>query len=339
MIVRGLRRSVPEQTLYAADNARRTIEAGFTTVRDVGSDDLIDVGLRNGINAGLVEGPRMLVSGGSLGARGGHGDVTGFVPGAFGEETGLPDGIAAGPDGFRDAVRYRVKYGADVIKFHASGGVLSPGDEVDTPQLTFDEMSALIDEAHRLRKTVAAHCHGDSAAKEAVRAGVDSIEHGSFLTRETLELMKEHGTYLVPTLLAGHSLEDRLDAFPPEIAAKARQAIDSVDKMFRTAVDVGVPIAFGTDAGVFVHGRNPEEFALMVENGMEPIAALKAATSSCADLLDVDDRLGTLEPGKLADVVAMPGDPTAEIAATGRVFFVMKEGRIVTHDDPASEDE
>jgi len=329
MVVRGLRRDVPEKTLHAATYAKATIEAGFTTVRDLGAGDAIDVGLRNGIAAGLVPGPRMLVSAGSLGARGGHGDETGFRRGAFGEETGRDDGIAAGADGFRDAVRDRVKYGADVIKFHASGGVLSPGDAVDTPQLTVEEMTALIDEAHRLRKKVAAHCHGDSAAKDAVACGVDSIEHGSFLTRETLEQMKAAGTYLVPTLMAGHSLEDRLDDFPPEIAAKARQAIDSVDRMFKTALDVGVPIAYGTDAGVFPHGKNAGEFALMVGLGMPPLEALKAATSSAADLLGIADRVGTLEAGKLADLVAVPGDPTADITATERPVLVMKEGRVV----------
>jgi len=333
MVVRGLRRTVPEKTLYAAAYARRTVEAGFTTVRDVGADDLIDIGLRNGIEAGLVPGPRMLASGGGLGARGGHTDITGFRPDAFGEETGLADGIAVGPDGFRDAVRYRVKYGADVIKFHASGGVLSPGDEVDTPQLTLEEMTALIDEAHNLRKTVAAHCHGDTAAKLAIRAGVDSLEHGSFLKPETLRMMKEHGTYLVPTLMAGHSLEDRIETeFPPEIAAKGLKAIESVDRMFQQALEIGVPIAFGTDAGVFEHGRNAEEFALMVGLGMDPIAALKSATASAADLIGMEDELGTLEAGKLADIIALPGDPTEDITVTERVFFVMKEGQVVENE-------
>ena len=337
VVVRGLRREVPEQTLHAADHARKTIEAGFTTVRDVGAGDYIDVGLRNAIEKGLVGGPRMLVSAGSLGARGGHGDITGFRHDAFGdEETGLEDGIAVGPDGFRDAVRHRVKYGADVIKFHASGGVLSPGDEVDTPQLTVEEMTALIDEAHRLRKTVAAHCHGDSAARDAIRCGVDSIEHGSFLSDETLALMKERGTYLVPTLMAGHSLEGRLDDFPPEIAEKARAAIASVDRMFKTALELGVPIAFGTDAGVFPHGENAGEFALMVGLGMDPIAALRAATSSAADLIGLGDRIGAIEPGKLADLVAIPGDPTEDIGATEKVVFVMKGGQVIKSAVPDS---
>ncbi len=331
-IMNSLRREVAEQTLYAAQYAKTTIEAGFTTVRNVGATDSIDVGLRNGIRKGLIVGPRMLISGDALGARGGHSDETGFRHGALGDiMPGIEKGIASGPDGFRDAVRYRVKYGADLIKFSASGGVLSLADEVDTPQLTLEEMEALVDEAHRLRKRVAAHCHGDSAAKEAIIAGVDSIEHGTFLTPETLALMKEHGTYLVPTLLAGHSLKNSLDMFPPEIASKARQAIAAVDDMFKSAVEIGVPIAFGTDAGVFDHGRNAEEFALMVGRGMDPIDALKTAHANGAQLLGISAQVGTLTADKLADIIAIPGDSTVDITATERVIFVMKEGKIVKH--------
>ncbi len=331
-IVNNLRREVAEQTLYAVQYARTTIEAGFTTVRNVGANDSIDVGLRNGIRNGLILGPRMLVSGNGLGARGGHSDETGFRHDALGDTmSGIEQGIASGPDGFRDAVRYRVKYGADVIKFSASGGVLSLGDEVDTPQLTLEEMQALVDEAHRLRKRVAAHCHGDSAAKEAIIAGVDSIEHGTFLTPETLALMKEHGTYLVPTLMAGHSHKDSLDKFPPEIASKARRAIAAVNDMFKNALKIGVPIAFGTDAGVFDHGRNAEEFAIMVGLGMDPIDALRTANATGAQLLGISDQVGTLAADKLADVIAVPGDPTVDITATERVIFVMKEGKIVKH--------
>jgi imidazolonepropionase-like amidohydrolase len=327
-VVQSLRREVAEKTLHAAAYARTTLEAGFTTVRNVGSDDYIDVGLRNAINSGVAVGPRMLVSGYALGALGGHSDESGFHHEAF-PEADFRKGIAAGPDGFRQAVRYQVKFGADVIKFSASGGVLSLADAVDTPQLTPEEMAALVDESHRLRKKVAAHCHGDAAAKEAVRAGVDSIEHGSFLTVETLRLMKGQGTYLVPTLMAGDWLRDRLDRYPPEIAAKGRAAVAAVSNMFREALRVDVKIAFGTDAGVFPHGKNAHEFALMVNLGMKPIAALKSATSVDAELLGIADRVGTLESGKAADIVAMPGDPTADIAVTERVNFVMKGGTIV----------
>jgi len=274
----------------------------------------------------------MLVCVHGLGARGGHADESGLRHDLLVKEQGPAEGIAHGPDGFREAVRYQVKYGADVIKFCASGGVLSLADEVDTPQLTLEEMKALIDEAHRLRKKVAAHCHGDHAAREAIAAGVDSIEHGSFLAEKTLAMMKERGTYLVPTLLAGEWIMGKIDKFPPEIAAKARAAMAARSAMFRAAVRLGVKIGFGTDSAVSPHGINAREFALMTGLGMSPIAALKSATSVDAELLGLAAKVGTLEPGKLADVIAMPGDPTRDITATGRVAFVMKEGRTIKRD-------
>jgi imidazolonepropionase-like amidohydrolase len=310
-------------------HARKVLEAGFTTVRDVGSHDLLDVSLRNAIARGLVPGPRMLVSVNGLGARGGHADETGLRHDLLTREQGPAEGIAHGPDGFREAVRFQVKYGADLIKFCASGGVLSLADEVDTPQLSPEEMKALIDEAHRLRKKVAAHCHGDRAAREAIAAGVDSIEHGSFLTEETLALMKEQGTYLVPTLLAAEWIGGKLDKYPPEIAAKARAALAARSAMFRTAVRLGVKIGFGTDSAVSPHGINAKEFALMTGMGMRPIAALQSATSVDAELLGIAAKAGALEPGKLADIIAMPGDPTKDITATERVSFVMKEGKTI----------
>ena len=265
------------------------------------------------------------------GRPGGHADETGLRHDLLVRELGPAEGIAHGPDGFREAVRYQVKYGADVIKFCASGGVLSLADEVDTPQLTPEEMNALVDEAHRLRKKVAAHCHGDRAAREAILAGVDSIEHGSFLSEETLALMKDRGTFLVPTLLAGDWIGGKLEKFPPEIAAKARAALAARSAMFRNAVRLGVRIGFGTDSAVSPHGINAQEFALMTGLGMSPIDALKSATSVDAELLGIAAKAGTLEPGKLADVIAMPGDPTADITATERVFFVMKEGKTMKH--------
>ena len=216
------RREIAERAIASTVNARKVLDAGFTTVRDVGSKDLIDVSLRNAVVRGLVLGPRMLVAVYSLGARGGHTDITGLRHDLLIEQLGPAQGIAYGADGFREAVRHQVKSGADVIKFCASGGVLSLADEVDTPQLTLEEMTALVDEAHRLRKKVAAHCHGDRAARDAITAGVDSIEHGSFLSEETLSLMKSKGTFLVPTLLAGEWTGGRLEKFPPEIAAKAK---------------------------------------------------------------------------------------------------------------------
>ncbi|HZW34474.1 MAG TPA: amidohydrolase family protein [Isosphaeraceae bacterium] len=326
------RRELAERAIESTVHARKVLEAGFTTVRDVGSEDLLDVGLRNAIARGLVPGPRMLVAVHALGARGGHADRTGLRHDLLVRELGPAQGIAHGADGFREAVRFQVNYGADVIKFCASGGVLSLADEVDTPQLTAEEMTALVDEAHRLRKKVAAHCHGDRAARDAILAGVDSIEHGSFLGEETLRLMRARGTFLVPTLLAGEWLGGKLEKYPPEIAAKARAALAARSAMFRNAVRLGVRIGFGTDSAVSPHGINAREFALMTGLGMSPIAALRSATSCDAELLGIAAKVGTLEPGKLADIIAVPGDPTADITATERVFFVMKEGKTVKHD-------
>jgi imidazolonepropionase-like amidohydrolase len=330
------RRELAERAIASTVHARLVLEAGFTTVRDVGSDDLLDVGLRNAITRGLVPGPRMLVAVHGLGARGGHADITGLRHDLLVREEGPAQGIAFGPAAFREAVRYQVKQGADVIKFCASGGVLSLADEVDTPQLTLDEMTALIDEAHRLRKKAAAHCHGDRAARDAIRAGVDSIEHGSFLSQETLELMKSRGTFLVPTLLAGEWTGGRLEKFPPEIAAKAKAALAARSTMFRIAVQLGVRIGFGTDSAVSPYGINAREFALMTGLGMPAITALKSATSADAELLGIAAKVGTIETGKFADLIAMPGDPTADITATERVFFVMKEGKIVKHARPGA---
>ena len=229
-------------------------------------------------------------------------------------------------------MRFEVKNGADVIKAAVSGGVLSLADEVDVPQFTPAEMAALVDETHRLRKKVAVHCHGDEAGKEAINAGVDSIEHGSFFKPETLTLMKQKGTYLTPTLMATEWVMAKIAQYPAAIQAKAKAAADARTEMFRNAVKIGVKISFGTDAAVFPHGQNAKEFALMTGLGMKPIDALLSATSVDAELFGVANKLGTLEKGKLADIIAMPGDPTADITATERVFFVMKDGQIVKNE-------
>ena len=326
----GLRRSPTEQVFYAADNARKTVEAGFTTVRDVGSEKDMDTGLRNAIAAGLAPGPRMLVARYALGATGGHCDQTGFPPDTFsGGEPGVSRGVLHGADEGRQAVRLNVKYGADVIKMCASGGVLSLGDDVATPQLTDEELNAIIDEAHRLKRKTAAHAHGDLAARAAVRAGIDSIEHGSFLTDETFALMKTKGTFLVPTLLAGEWTGHRAEKFPPAIAAKAKAALAARSDMFRRALKSGVRIAFGTDSAVSPHGINAQEFGLMVDLGMAPAAALRASGPMAAELLGLSADIGTLEKGKEADVVAVSGDPLKDIHATENVLFVMKGGKIV----------
>jgi imidazolonepropionase-like amidohydrolase len=327
--------NVSEQAIIATKYARATIEAGFTTVRDlgsrfVGSKEFVDVALRNAINHGVVPGPRMLVATYGIGATGGHFDATaGFRDMLFGREPDYSEGIADGPDAVRHAVRFEIKNGADVIKAAVSGGVLSLTDEVDTPQFTPPEIAALVDETHRLRKKVAVHCHGDQAARDAIEAGVDSIEHGSFLKPETLQLMKAKGTWLVPTLMATEWVLAKLDSYPAALQEKGKAAGAARTEMFRNAVKLGVKIALGTDAGVYPHGQNAKEFKLMVDLGMSPMEALRAGTSSDADLLGISAKVGTLEKGKLADIVAVPGDPTQDITATERVSFVMKDGKVV----------
>ena len=334
-----LQKTTAEQALDASVNARVTLMAGFTTVRDVGSSNYLDVGLRNGIRNGDVPGPRMLVTVHALGSTGGHCDHTdGYREGIFGHETGPLEGVINGPDQARYAVRLDHKYGADMIKVCASGGVLSPTDDVDTPQLTQEELNAIVDEAHGLRRKTAAHAHGAEAAKRAIRAGIDSIEHGSFLDDEALDMMKQRSTYLVPTLMAVQGLQEKMDRgiyMPPAIEAKARAAIAAIHATFQHAMAKGVKIGLGTDAGVYPHGRNAEEFHQMVDLGMKPIDALKAGTSSDAELLGLADKIGMLEAGKFADIVAVPGDPTQNIRQTEHVFFVMKEGVIFRNDAPA----
>src|SRR5205809_1344669 len=333
--LRELDLNVSEQAINATAFARATVKAGFTTVRDLGSRfvasrEFVDVALRNSINKGVIVGPRMLVATKGIGATGGHFDPTsGFRDFLFGREPDYTDGIADGPDGMRKAVRFEVKNGADVIKAAVSGGVLSLADEVDTPQLTPAEMAALVDESHRLRKKVAVHCHGDQAAREAIEAGVDSIEHGSFMKPETLTMMKRKGTYLVPTLMATEWIMGKLDNYPPALQAKAKAAAAARSDMFRNAVKLVVRISFGTDAAVFPHGQNAKEFKLMVDLGMTPTDALKSATASDAELFGIAQKTGALEKGKLADIIPMPGDQLTDITATERVFFVMKEGKII----------
>ena len=323
-----LRKTVAERALDATENLRNTLMAGFTTCRDLGGADFIDVGLRNAVRDGKIVGPRMLVATHAIGATGGHCDSGGVRYGLI-KETGIEDGVANGADAVRNAVRFNVKYGADIIKTCATGGVLSLTDDVDTPQLTQAELDALVDEAHALRRKTAAHAHGATGAKRAIRAGIDSIEHGTFLDDEALEMMRARGTYYIPTLMAPWWLGQQLEKgvyMPPEIAAKVRAAAAAIDATFRKALARGVRIGLGTDAGVYPHGRNAGEFALLVKLGMPPIEALKAGTSVDAELLGVADRLGSLEKGKIADVVAVPGDPTVDIAQTGKVLLVMKEG-------------
>jgi imidazolonepropionase-like amidohydrolase len=325
-----LMRFPPEQALYAAMYARRTLEAGFTTVRDVGAEDFLDLGLRNAINAGVTEGPRILAALHGIGSPGGHFDNYAFPPDRV-KLWGPIEGICSGAEECRESVRYQLKWGADVIKIAASGGVLSESDPVDAPQLTLEEMTAIVSEAHKWNRKVAAHCHGDSAARAAIAAGVDSIEHGSFLTEDTLKLMKAKGVYLVPTHMALYWSDKEVQAgnYPPQIAAKARAASAAHDAMFKNALRIGVPIALGTDAGVYPHGMNAMEFGLMTARGMSPAAALLAGTRESAKLLGVDRDTGTLEAGKVADIVAVPGNVLNDVRATEKPIFVMHLGQIV----------
>ncbi|MFP2924070.1 metal-dependent hydrolase family protein [Pyxidicoccus sp. 3LG] len=332
-VIDSFQRTIPEQTLDTLPWARTTLMAGFTTVRNLGAEDFIDVGLRNAIARGVVVGPRILAAASSLSSTGGHCDYgNSWRKGLLAHDAS--PGVADGPDALRARVRETLKYGADLIKVCATGGVMSFNAEADAPQFTQAELDAVVDEAHARRRKVAAHAHGAEGAKRAIRAGVDSLEHGSLLDDEAVELMKRKGTWYVPTAFAFQGVKELADQgnLPPDSVKKLQAVNQRREQVLRKAIAIGVRIAFGTDAGVFAHGRNAEEFALLVEAGLPPAEALRAATVNAAELLGVSDRLGTLEPGKLADVVAVPGNPLQDIRATQKVFFVMKEGVIHRHD-------
>ncbi len=308
-------------------NARKTLLAGFTTIRNVGAPDFDDMALRKAVTEGFVIGPRMQNAGHAIGITGGHCDENGYKPGLM---DGNPrTGVADGPDQIRAAVRYQAKYGADVIKTCATGGVLSEGDAVGVPQYTYEELKALVDEATKLERKVAAHAHGTDGIKIAVRAGVASIEHGSFLDEEGAKMMAERGTYLVPTLSAGETVEKAAKAgvLKGLRAEKALAAAAAMRNGVKIAVRDGVPIALGTDAGVGAHGTNGHEFSLMVDwAGMTPMQSIVAGTMGGAKLLGWEKRVGSLSAGKLADIVAVPGDPLRDIHVMERPNFVMKNG-------------
>jgi imidazolonepropionase-like amidohydrolase len=306
----------------AVRNARTTIMAGFTTVRDFGGD--VTVGLGKAVERKDVIGPHVVPSRNALGITGGHCDVTGYAPGVL--EQQIKDGVADGPWQVVESVRYQIKHGAQVIKTCATAGVLSLEGPVGAQQYTYEELKAMVDEAARHGIKVAAHAHGTEGIKAAVRAGVASIEHGSMLDDEAIALMKQHGTYLVPTSY----LADRINlaVLPAQIRRKAETVLPLARASVRKAIAQGVKVAFGTDAGVFPHGENAREFGVYVKLGMTPLAALRSATLSAADLLGKTDR-GVIAAGKLADLVAVPGNPLDDITATERVQFVMLGGRIV----------
>ena len=329
----NLRRWPGHLAIAGVMNARITLEAGFTTIRNLGSDDFADVALRDAINAGMVPGPRMYTAAHSLGITGGHCDSNGYRPDIF-EEPGIADGIAQGIERVREAVNYQIKYGADVIKFCATGGVLSEGDAVGVQQYMEEEMAVLVRTANMAERTVAAHAHGLEGIKAAVRAGVTSIEHGSMLDDETVRLMAEHGTYLVPTMMAFEDVRERalagtLGGLPGQ---KALEIHPYYRESIRLAIREGVRIGFGTDAGVFPHGDNAGEFRLLVDAGMSPEQAILAATREAAIVLRRTEELGSVEAGKVADLVAVRGDPLADIDLLRDIDFVMKDGVVYKED-------
>jgi imidazolonepropionase-like amidohydrolase len=327
---RSLGYSVPRETIDGVANANKTLRAGFTSVRNVGAGAYADVALRDGINAGDVPGPRLIVSGPALGITGGHCDNN-LLPSEFHYTEA---GVADGPWNARSKVREVVKYGADVIKICASGGVLSKGDQPGTPQYTPEEMKAIAEEAHRLGRKVAAHAHGTQSIKEAILAGIDSIEHASLIDDEGIRLAKQHGTFLVMDIYNDDFiLQNGLKVgMLPESIEKEKKIGRLQRENFRRAVQAGARMAFGTDGGVYPHGDNAKQFAYMVQYGMTPMQAIQAATSSAAELLGWTDRVGTVEPGKYADLIAVSGDPLADIRALEKVGFVMKGGTVVKNE-------
>jgi imidazolonepropionase-like amidohydrolase len=319
--------SVPRQALIGAHNARVTLEAGFTTVRNVAAFNYADVALRDAINAGDVPGPRLLVSGPPLSITGGHCDNN-LLPFEYHETT---PGVADGVEAVQHKTREIIKYGADLIKICATGGVLSHGDNPQASQYTLEEMKAIVADAHRLGRKVAAHAHGAQGIVWASQAGVDSIEHGSYIDDAGIAEMKKDGTYLVPTLYLMDWFFENAEKIgtPAELIAKGREVMPAARKNVARAFAAGVKVGFGTDAAVYPHGLNAHEFAVMVKLGLSPLAAIQAATVNDADLLGWSDKVGTIEAGKFADIVAVDGDPLADVTTLERVQFVMKGGEVV----------
>jgi len=322
-VTRGVTESPIDAALRGVANARKTLLAGFTTVRDLGAPGGADVSLMRAIDAGRVVGPRMVPAREPIGITGGHCDATGYAPGIA---EGLSHGVADGVDAVIRAVRYQIKYGAKVIKVCATAGVLSFEGPVGAQQLSDEELKAAVDEARRHGLKVAAHAHGAEGILAAVRAGVASIEHGSMINDQIVALMKQKGTFLVPTTYVADRIN--LDALPPAIRAKAESVLPLAKEDLRRAIRAGVRIAFGTDAAVYPHGENAHEFGALVDRGMTPLDALRTATLNAAELLGVEDR-GEIVPGKLADLVAVPGNPLEDIHVTERVSWVMKGGIVV----------
>jgi imidazolonepropionase-like amidohydrolase len=319
--------SIPREALYGAKNARVTLEAGFTTVRNVGANGFADIALRDAINAGDVPGPRIDASGPAIGVTGGHCDESLLAPEFHHKGDGVADGVPA----LMAKTREIAKYGADCIKICASGGVLSKGDSPEALQFSDEEIRAVVTEAHRLGRKVAAHAHGAAGIKQAVMAGVDSIEHASFIDDEAIRLMKEKGTYLVPTIYLGDWFMENYQRIgvPEFMVEKAKVVMPAARQNIGRAFKAGVKVAFGTDAAVYPHGLNAHEFAVMVRLGLTPMQSIQAATVNAADLLGWSDRVGSIEAGRFADIIAVSGDPTSDVTTLEHVSFVMKGGWVV----------
>jgi imidazolonepropionase-like amidohydrolase len=323
--------SAPAEAISGVANARKTLQAGFTTLRNVGADGFTDVALRDSINSGESVGPRLFVSGPLIGATGGHCDEN-LLPESY---HAVGDGVADGPDAVRHMVRRNHKYGADLIKLCATGGVLSKGDSVGAQQMTYEEMKAAADEAHMLGLKVAAHAHGTSGINDAIRAGVDTIEHASLADDESFRLAKAKGAVFDMDIYNDDFIlgEGAKMGMLPESLAKERAIGRLQRETFRRAVQAGVTMTFGTDAGVYPHGDNARQFAKMVEWGMTPMQAIQAATSTAAHVLGpLGDNLGAIAPGKYADIIAVDGDPTTNVAVLEHVDFVMKAGVVYRQD-------
>jgi imidazolonepropionase-like amidohydrolase len=326
----GLGISTAREALHGARNARRTLEAGFTTVRNVGANDYADIALRDAINDGDVIGPRIVASGPALGITGGHCDEN-LLPPAFHFQGG---GVADGIEAVQHKVREVIKYGADVIKICATGGVLSKGDDPNASQFTLEEMKAIVADAHRLGRRVAAHAHGAEGVRWASEAGVDSIEHGHLMDDAAIATLKKNGTYLVPTLFLTEYMQQNMDRsdIPEFSKKKMRDVSAAAQQNAKKAFAAGVKVAFGTDAAVYPHGLNAGEFHVYVKLGMTPLAAIQTATINAADLLGWSKQVGTLEPGKWADMIAVDGDPTKDVTTLEHVKFVMKAGTVYRND-------
>jgi len=335
-IVRAVTLSALDAAVRSTLYARRTLEAGFTTIRNVGADGGADVALKKAINEGLVPGPRIWTARQTLSITGGHGDQGGLRHDLSPSPT-WEQGIVDSPEEAAKAVRYQHKYGADLIKFTATGGVLSIGDSGDLQQFDDAEMKSIVTTAHMLGMKVAAHAHGKRGMEAAIRAGVDSIEHGTYLDAETVAAFKQHGTYLVPTVIAGKTVEEmakKPGALHPTVREKAARIGPLMQAAFGRAWKGGVKIAFGTDSGVSVHGENGREFGYMVDAGMPAIEAILSATRNAADLLGASADVGSIQKGRFADVIAVDGDPTRDVTELRRVRFVMKGGVVYKPSPP-----